>query len=134
MRKEDDGALLEGMVERAERETSPSDRLPLRADPPTGEEDSVGGSVRVGQSLSAGAPVGPADGSAREVLPTSQAEGLAHGPVRGVQHYKSTEELLAFAAIPPLEKLRWLESVRRLVNQLPPETQAIMQKFRRGAL
>ncbi|MBX3183554.1 MAG: hypothetical protein KF915_13080 [Polyangiaceae bacterium] len=59
---------------------------------------------------------------------------LAHGPVRGVQHYKSTEELLAFAAIPPLKKLRWLESVRRLVNQLPPETQAIMQKFRRGEL
>ncbi len=72
-------------------------------------------------------------------LPGSTREGsapseLAHGPVRGVQHYQSTEELLAFAAIPPLEKLRWLESVRRLMNQLPPETQAILQKFRRGEL
>jgi hypothetical protein len=55
-------------------------------------------------------------------------------PVRGVQHFKTTEELLAFAKVAPLEKLRWLESVRALVALLPPETQEIMQKFRRGEL
>ncbi len=55
-------------------------------------------------------------------------------PIRGVQHFKTTEELLEFAKIDPLEKLRWLESVRAMVSLLPRETQEIMQRFRRGEI
>lgn len=55
-------------------------------------------------------------------------------PIRGVQHFKTTDELLAFARVDPLEKLRWLASVHALMSLLPHETQELMQRFRREEL
>ena len=53
---------------------------------------------------------------------------------RGVWHAKSTEELLAFKALPAVEKLRWLERVRQTVNALPRKQQELLQRFRRGEI
>jgi hypothetical protein len=54
---------------------------------------------------------------------------------RGVRRSYTTEQLLAFQAVPADEKLRWLESMRQLLERaLTPEKLALMQRFRRGDL
>jgi hypothetical protein len=58
-------------------------------------------------------------------MPTNKHEAR-----RGVWHAKSTDELLAFRAIPAAEKLRWLEVVRQTLNVMPAELQAKIQRFR----
>jgi len=56
----------------------------------------------------------------------------AHG---GVRHVYTIEQLRAFRAVPAEEKLRWLESMRRLLERaLTAEKLEIMQRFRRGEL
>ena len=54
---------------------------------------------------------------------------------RGFTHAYTTEQLLAFRAIPAVEKLRWLEAMRCFLERsLTPEKLEIMQRFRRGDL
>lgn len=56
-------------------------------------------------------------------------------PRRGVRRTYGIEQLRAFRDVPAEEKLRWLESMRRLLERsLTPEKLAIMQRFRRGDL
>ncbi len=58
-----------------------------------------------------------------------------HGSRRGVVHAYPTERLLAFRAVPPAEKLRWLEEMRAFLERfLTPERKALMDRFRRGDL
>lgn len=54
---------------------------------------------------------------------------------RGVVHAYPIERLLSFRAVPPAEKLRWLEDMRAFLERfLTPERKAIMERFRRGDL
>jgi hypothetical protein len=54
---------------------------------------------------------------------------------RGVRHVYTDEQLRAFGAVPAEEKLRWLESMRQLLERaLTPEKLELMQRFRRGDL
>lgn len=54
---------------------------------------------------------------------------------RGYTHVYTIEQLRAFRAVPAIDKLRWLESMRRFLAQtLTPEKLEIMQRFRRGEL
>jgi len=53
---------------------------------------------------------------------------------RGVWHALSNEQLREFAKISAEEKLRWLETVRQTLRQLPADRQATIQKFREGKL
>jgi hypothetical protein len=54
---------------------------------------------------------------------------------RGVTHAFSTEQLLAFRAVPSADKLRWLEDMRLFLGRfLTPERRALMNRFRRGEL
>ncbi|HVV88293.1 MAG TPA: hypothetical protein VHE35_34865 [Kofleriaceae bacterium] len=47
----------------------------------------------------------------------------------------TVEQLRAFRDVPAEEKLRWLESMRRLLERsLTPERLAILLRFRRGEL
>ena len=56
-------------------------------------------------------------------------------PRRGVRRHYTLEQLRAFRDVPALEKLRWLESMRRLLERsLTPEKLEILQRFRRGEL
>lgn len=54
---------------------------------------------------------------------------------RGFSHHVPTEKLLAFAALPAEEKLRWLEELRQLMARgLTPERRALMERFRKGEI
>ena len=54
---------------------------------------------------------------------------------RGVTHAYPLERLLAFRAMPAVDKLRWLEETRQFLNRfLTPERKALMDRFRRGEL
>lgn len=56
-------------------------------------------------------------------------------PKRGFSHAYSIEQLRAFRDVPAVDKLRWLESMRRFLERsLTPEKLEIMQRFRRGDL
>ena len=56
-------------------------------------------------------------------------------PKRGFSHAYSIEQLRAFRDVPAVDKLRWLESMRRFLERsLTPEKIEIMQRFRRGDL
>jgi hypothetical protein len=53
----------------------------------------------------------------------------------GVYHHHSDEELVRFRSLSPLEKLEWLEAMRRfLLRFQPAEQREIMNRFRRGEL
>jgi hypothetical protein len=52
-----------------------------------------------------------------------------------VTHAYTTEQLLAFRALPAADKLRWLEQMRQFLDRfLTPERRALMERFRRGDL
>jgi hypothetical protein len=52
-----------------------------------------------------------------------------------VTHVYSIERLLAFQAVPPAAKLRWLEDMRQFLDRfLTPERRVLMDRFRRGEL
>ena len=54
---------------------------------------------------------------------------------RGVTHAYPTERLIAFRAVPSVDKLRWLEEMRTFLERfLPPERKAILHRFRREEL
>jgi hypothetical protein len=54
---------------------------------------------------------------------------------KGVTHHYTIEQLRAFRDTPAIDKLRWLESMRRFLEKsLTPERIEIMQRFRRGEL
>lgn len=54
---------------------------------------------------------------------------------RGFSHVYSIEQLRAFRDVPAVDKLRWLESMRRFLEKaLTPEKIEIMHRFRRGDL
>lgn len=56
-------------------------------------------------------------------------------PTRGFSHCYTIEQLRAFRDVPAIEKLRWLEAMRRFLEAtLTPEKLEIMQRFRRGEL
>jgi hypothetical protein len=61
---------------------------------------------------------------------------MPDGPPRGgCTHVFTIDQLRAFRAVPAVEKLRWLESMRRFLERsLTPEKLEIMQRFRRGEL
>ncbi len=54
---------------------------------------------------------------------------------RGCTHVYSIEQLRAFRDVPAVDKLRWLEGMRRFLERsLTPEKIEIMRRFRRGDL
>lgn len=54
---------------------------------------------------------------------------------RGFTHAYSIDQLRAFRDVPAVDKLRWLEAMRRfLTRSLTAEKLEIMQRFRRGDL
>jgi hypothetical protein len=54
---------------------------------------------------------------------------MTDNPRRGVTHVYTTEQLLAFRAVPAADKLRWLESMRRLLEKaLTPAKLEIMNR------
>jgi len=54
---------------------------------------------------------------------------------KGVVHHYTIEQLRAFRDTSAVEKLQWLEAMRRFLERsLTPERIAIMQRFRRGEL
>ena len=54
---------------------------------------------------------------------------------KGIVHCYTIEQLRAFRDTPAVEKLRWLEAMRRFLERsLTPERIEIMQRFRRGDL
>jgi hypothetical protein len=54
---------------------------------------------------------------------------------RGVAHHYTLEQLQAFRAISPADKLRWLGEMKDLLEKtLSPERLEILQRFRRGDL
>lgn len=54
---------------------------------------------------------------------------------RGITHAYSTEQLLAFRAVPAVDKLRWLEEMRQFVERfVTAERRTLMARFRRGDL
>ena len=56
-------------------------------------------------------------------------------PRRGVKHDYPVEQLLAFRAVSPVDKLRWLEEMRQFLDRfLTPERKALMARFRHGEL
>jgi hypothetical protein len=56
-------------------------------------------------------------------------------PRRGFSHAYPTEKLLAFRAVPAVDKLRWLEEMRQFLERfLTPETKRRLDRFRRGDL
>ncbi len=56
-------------------------------------------------------------------------------PKRGVTHHYTIEQLRAFRDVPAADKLRWLESMRRLLERsLTPEKLDAFLRFRRGDL
>ena len=53
----------------------------------------------------------------------------------GVTHAYPLERLLAFRAVPAVDKLRWLEEMRQFLDRfLTPERKAVMARFRRGEM
>ncbi|MBI2312869.1 MAG: hypothetical protein HYU77_10245 [Betaproteobacteria bacterium] len=56
------------------------------------------------------------------------------GQARGGYHYRvSDEQLRAFAALTPLQRLRWLDEARRFVLLAQtPESRERMERLRRG--
>ena len=56
-------------------------------------------------------------------------------PGRGVRHHDTLEQLRAFRDVPAADKLRWLESMRQLLERsLTPEKLDAFLHFRRGEL
>ncbi len=54
---------------------------------------------------------------------------------RGYTHAFTIDQLRTFRDVPAIEKLRWLESMRRFLEKsLTPEKLEIMLRFRRGEL
>jgi hypothetical protein len=52
-----------------------------------------------------------------------------------VTHDYPIERLLAFRAVPPPDKLRWLEEMRQFLDRfLTPDRKALMARFRAGEL
>lgn len=55
--------------------------------------------------------------------------------LKGIVHCYTIEQLRVFRDTPAVEKLRWLEAMRRFLERsLTPERIEIMQRFRRGDL
>ncbi len=56
-------------------------------------------------------------------------------PLRGVAHHHTDEELRAYHALTPDQKLRWLEEAWQLTTRfLPPERREIHRRLRAGEL
>lgn len=54
---------------------------------------------------------------------------------KGFTHAYTTEQLLAFRAIPTEEKLRWLGEMQQFLEAtLTPERRELFQQFRRGEI
>jgi hypothetical protein len=77
-------------------------------------------------------PVSPGNPAAspedRAALPGDRA-------VRGFAHHHTDEELRAYAALTPEQKMRWLyEAWRFTADALPPERREAWMKMRRGEI
>lgn len=54
-------------------------------------------------------------------------------PARGFEHHHEDEELLAYRALSPEQKLRWLHAAWRLTADfLPPERREAWRRMRAG--
>ncbi|MDI6840036.1 MAG: hypothetical protein QMD71_04145 [bacterium] len=53
----------------------------------------------------------------------------------GYYFYRSKEQLKEYMALPPEQKLEWLEEINRfLYKAMPLENRKICEKFRRGEI
>jgi hypothetical protein len=77
-------------------------------------------------------PVSPED---RAALPGDPAALPGDRAVRGFAHHHTDEELRAYAALTPEQKMRWLyEAWRFTADFLPPERREAWMRMRRGEI
>lgn len=58
-----------------------------------------------------------------------------NAPRKGYSHAYTLEQLRAFRDVPAVDKLRWLEGMRRFLERsLTPEKLEIMRRFRAGEI